>query len=275
MNIASKSTATPNRVEMLLEFIKDTNKQYTKKELQELFSPQSDAVFKDNFSILNSLQLIKIEDDIVRINLEKSKLSTLEIIQKAIFDDDFVYKDNFVYSLAWLMIQDENSIQKLDWQGQVNTLIMDDLLGNFSELDLTSNPPWQNFYYWCNYLGFATKSYISKNTYVFPDPTEAIQRELSSIFGKNKELKIDNFFKLLAQKIPVLEYGSARNKIMENTREGLSIAKNQLSFATSLALLRLEKRGLIVLTQKSDATSMTIKTSTEDRIISHISYVGK
>lgn len=275
MNIASKSTATPNRVGMLLEFIKSESKQYTKQELQELFSPQSDSVFRDNFSILDSLQLVKIENDIVKLNVEISKFSTLQIIKNSIFNNEFIYKDNFVYALAWLMIQDSHSIQNLDFSGQVNNIILEDLNKKFSELDLTSNAPWQNFYYWSNYLGFSTKIFISKKNYICPDPTEAIFNELKFIFKEEKELKITSFLKRLALKIPVLEFGSARNKIMESVREGLFLADNQLSYATSLALLRLEIRGIIKLEQKSDADSMSIKSLNESRIISHILYIGK
>lgn len=275
MSIIGNWTATPNRAEMLIEFIKNENKQYKKIDLEELFTPQSPSAFRENFNTLDSLRLIKIENDIVKLNIENSKLSILQVIKNSIFNDEFVYRDNFVYALAWLMIQDSNSIQDLDWQGQVNILIKNDLNENFSELDLTNNSSWQHFYYWCNYLGFATKSYISNNVYVCPDPTEAILNELALIFEEKKELKINGFLKLLADRIPVLEFGSARIKVMENVREGLSLAINQLSFATSLALLRLEERGIIKLEQKSDADSMSLKNSNEDRIISHILYLGK
>jgi len=129
MNIASKSTATPNRVEILLDFIKSENKQYTKKELQELFSPQSDSVFKGNFSVLDSLGLIIIEDDIVKLNINSTKRPIHEIIKNEIFNDEFMYKDNFVFSLAWLMIQNSDSIEGLGWSGQVNNRILKDLLG--------------------------------------------------------------------------------------------------------------------------------------------------
>jgi len=274
MNIASKSTATPNRVEMLLEFIKSENKQYTKKELQELFSPQSDSVFKDNFSVLENLELITIENDIVKLNMDYKKITTYQVLKNSIFNDEFMYKDNFIYALAWLMIQDSSSIEQLEWSGQVNTLIRSDLNNSLGELDLTSNPPWQNFYYWCNYFGFANKSFIGKNIYIMPDPTEAISYELKFIFNDSKELKINDFLKRLSSKIPVLELGSARNKVLENIREGLHLSENQLSYATSLALLRLEERQVIKLEQKSDADSMTLK-SLNNQIISHILYLGK
>jgi len=275
MSIIGNWTATPNRAEMLIEFIKNENKQYKKIDLEELFTPQSPTAFRENYNTLESLQLIKVENDIVKLNVEKSKLSTLQLIKNSIFNNEFVYKDNFVYALAWLMIQDSKSMQDLDWQGQVNSLIKNDLNESFSELDLTNNSSWQHFYYWCNYLGFATKSYISKSIYICPDPTEAISNELVLIFEEKNELKINEFLKLLSQKIPVFEFGSARIKVMENIREGLSLASNQLSFATSLALLRLEERGIIKLEQKSDADSMSLKNSNEDRIISHILYLGK
>lgn len=275
MNIASKSTATPNRVEMLLDFIKSENKQYTKKELQELFSPQSDSVFKDNFSVLESLGLIVIEDDIVKLKVSPNKRSMQEIIKNSIFNDEFMYKDNFVYSLAWFLVQNSESIEGLEWSGQVNNRILKDLQENFGELDLTSNAPWQNFFYWSNYLGFSNKQDIGGKTYIFPDPTDAIFNELKFIFTDSKELKIKEFLTNLAKVIPVSEFGTARKKILDAIREGLALSDNQLSFATSLALLRLEERKLIKLEQKSDADSMTLKNSHENRIISHIKYIGK
>ncbi|SFV65462.1 hypothetical protein MNB_SV-12-1225 [hydrothermal vent metagenome] len=63
---------------------------------------------------------------------------------------------------------------------------------------------------------------------------------------------------------------------MGYTREGLQLSDSFLSFSTSLALLRLEKRGLISLEHKSDADSLSLQSDTENsRIISHIVYRGK
>ena len=63
---------------------------------------------------------------------------------------------------------------------------------------------------------------------------------------------------------------------MDKAREGLQLPDNQLSFSTSLSLLRLENRGLISLEHKSDADSFSLQSDTENsRIISHIAYRGK
>jgi len=185
-------------------------------------------------------------------------------------------KDEFALALSWLLVQNSESLNSLEWSGQVNNMVLKDLNEEFGELDLTNNSRWQHFGYWAIYLGFAIKISIAGKDYLCPNPTEAIECELKKVFKESKELPIRVFFEYLVKKIPVLEFGSVRNRIMDRAREGLQLPDNLLSFSTSLALLRLEKRGLISLEQKSDADSLFLQSDTENsRIISHIVYRGK
>jgi len=116
-----------------------------------------------------------------------------------------------------------------------------------------------NFTYWMHYLGFASKGFVSKSgerntwpTYFFPDPTEAIAGNLNSIFSSTKKMHIEDFQKSLAESLPVLEGGSVRN-IVENKTKGNKLRKeNNFSKSTSLALKRLDLRGLINFDTPSD-----------------------
>lgn len=276
MSIIGNFTAQPNRVEMLIDFLKKDKKLYRKSDLEERFSPKSSSVFREVYGIVESLKLVEIEKDIVKLKVENPKQLTSQIIKEAIFKDDFMKKDDFGLALSWFLVQNTESLNSLEWSEQVNNMVLKDLNEEFGELDLTNNSRWQHFGYWAIYLGFATKISIAKKDYLCPDPTEAIEHELERIFKESKELLIKDFFEYLVKEIPVLEFGSVRNKILDRAREGLQLPDNLLSFSTSLALLRLEKRGLISLEHKSDADSFSLQNNSENsRIISHIVYRGK
>lgn len=276
MSIISNFTAQPNRVEMLIDFLKKDKKQYSKSSLEAMFSPTSSSIFREVYGVVDSLELIEIKDDIVKLKIENPKQATSQTIKEAIFKKEFIEKDELALALAWLLIQNRLSFDSLGWSGQVNNMVLKDLNEEFGELDLTNNSRWQHFGYWAIYLGFATKISIAEEDYLSPDPTEVIAYELKRVFKESRELPIRDFFEYLAKEIPLLEFGSVRNRITSKAREGLQLADNLLSFSTSLALLRLEKRGLILLEQKSDADSLSLQINNKDsRIISHIVYRGK
>lgn len=283
MSIISNVTAEPIRLEMFIEYMKKSTKQSTKNELDILFSPPNGkqnitsktSTFKDVYSIAESLGLIKVEDDIVKLSLSNNKVSVSEIIKTAIFDKEFINKDNMAFAISWL--QTQNNIQDLHWSAKIIDVVNNDLPEEYQGLDLTGTDAtrWRHFGYWCVYLGFATKVYIAEKIFICPDPTEAINNELNSIFTKTKELNIKEFFRLLSTILPVLEYGNIRNKINESVREGLQLPEDTLSKSTSLALLRLKNRNIIKLVHKSDADSVLIQDGNENKTISHIEYLGK
>jgi len=283
MSIISNVTAEPVRIEMLIDYLKTTTKQHSKQDLDILFSPPNGkqnetsktSTFKDVYTVAESLGLIKIEDDLVKLKVDNKKVSTSKIIKTAIFNKSFLEDDKIGLAIAWL--QTQNSIEPLHWSAKIIDIVNSDLNDEYQDLDLTGTDAtrWRHFGYWCMYLGFATKVYIGEKIYVCPDPTEAINMELKDVFCKIKELTINDFFIALSTIIPVLEQGYIRKKINESIREGLQLADNTLSIATSLALLRLEERNIIKLLHKSDADSYTIQDGNHNKIISHIAYIGK
>ncbi len=277
MSIISNFTAEPNRLEMVIKYLKGTKKQYTKQELEDIFSPSNarggSSVFREVYTVLEALGLLKVDNDLITLNLPKTKQPILLTIRDAIFNKEFLEKDDFSLALTWL--QTQNSIKNLDWSDSVTNIVNGDLNDDYLELDLTNNSRWQHFGYWCIYLGFATKVYIAEKTYLCPDPTEAINDEIKNIFTKNKEIHIKEFFLALSRVLPVLEYGSIRIKINESIREGLQLPEDTLSKSTSLALLRLERRNVIKLIHKADADSVLIQDGNKNKTISHIAYLGK
>ncbi len=276
MSIISNFTAEPNRVEMVIDYLKSTKKQYNKQDLEDIFSPSNgrggSSVFREVHTVLELLGLVKIEEDLVKLNLSKTKQTTSQIIKEAIFNKDFLERDKMAFAIAWLQTQD--SIKALDWSDSIGNIVNNDLNDEYQELDLTNNSRWQHFGYWCIYLGFATKIYIAEKTYICPDPTDAISNELKNIFIKTKELAIKDFLTSLSTILPVLEQGSVRKKINESIREGLQLSNNTLSIATSIALLRLEDRKVIKLIHKADADSLTVQDGDKNKITSHIAYLG-
>ena len=260
----NKLTVTPNRIEMLIEFLKFTSKGYTRKQLQEQFSPNSEAVFNDVFKASEILNLIEIENDIVKLNINNKK-TIYQTIQESVFNIES-NEDNFLNILAWFLSLDKNHLPA--WDDNVSTMIDKDLNGLINES--LSAQAWQNFVYWIQYLGFSTQLVLGNKTCIIPDPTNALKISLFKIFQVNEEIKIFEFLSKVSEVYSVLELGVNRKYIYNHLREGLRLMDNQLSYSTSLAINRLERQGLIELISKADADVMSI----ESKRISHIKILG-
>ena len=100
MSLISKPTASPNRIEMLVDFLKINNNKYTKKDLELMFSPDSGGVFKEVYSVVEMLDLLVIKEDVVYHNIENKKNKSKEIIKRALFNVENTTKYNFNISLA-------------------------------------------------------------------------------------------------------------------------------------------------------------------------------
>ena len=153
--------------------------------------------------------------------------------------------------------------------------IIKDLTEHTDGLELTNTSSWQQFIYWCEYLGFVNKISISGETFISPDPTTAVKEELKVNFKKNITLTIKDFLIKLSANLPVLEYGYVRDKIEPMLRDGLVLPIDTLSYSTSLAILRLEQQNIIALESKSDADIITLQDGINNRRISHIRYLGQ
>ena len=267
----SRVGATPNRVEMLIEFLKNNTKSLTKKDLKEMFSPKdSSTAFNDVFGFCQLFKILTIENDIVILKSKKKK-SNYEIIKEAIFNCDLSIDDSFLEILSWILSQNKDKL--IGGSDNVGDIIKNDLNNTISEL--ISAQPWQNFIYWAEYLGFVTKLPIGNNLYILPDPTEAIRKEFSNLFKKKESYPIKEFITNISVLLSVLEFGYYREKISKSLRDGLQLSENTLSYSTSLALKRLEKINILEFILKSDANVIILEDGTNNHRISHIKYLGQ
>jgi len=273
MSIISQFTAGPNRVEMLIDFLKTNKNKYTKKDLENIFSPQSGSVFKEVFKVVEMLNLLTLKEDLVFHNIENKKQSTIQTIKNALFNIDYIKDDNFNLSLAWLLVQHPKEM--ISFKDNVGNRLLKDLTEQVSDIELTNTANFQHFIYWCEYLGFVNKIAMSGEIFINPDPTIAIKEELKVNFKKNITLTIKDFLIKLSANLPVLEYGYVREKIEPMLRDGLVLPIDTLSYSTSLAILRLEQQNIIALESKSDADIITLQDGINNRRISHIRYLGQ
>lgn len=272
MSLISKPTASPNRVEMLVDFLKTNNNKYSKKDLELMFSPDSGSVFKEVYSIVEMLGLLVIKDDIVYHNIENKKNKTKEIIKSSLFNIEDTTNYNFNISLAWLLVQNQNEL--ISFKDNVGNRFLRDLTEQILDTEFSNNARFQHFIYWCEYLGFINKISISGEIYICPDPTHAIKNELEQNFKKEERFSAKDFFMKLSKSLPVLEYGIIREKVNGILRDGLSLPNGTLSYSTSLAIIRLEQQKVISLESKSDAEVITLLDGINNKRISHIKYLG-
>lgn len=272
MSLISKPTASPNRVEMLVDFLKTNNNKYSKKDLELMFSPDSGSVFKEVYSVVEMLGLLVIKDDIVYHNIENKKNKTKEIIKRSLFNIEDTTNYNFNISLAWILVQNQNEL--ISFKDNVGNRFLRDLTEQILDTEFSNNARFQHFIYWCEYLGFINKISISGETYICPDPTHAIRNELEQNFKKEERFSAKDFFMKLSRSLPVLEYGIIREKVNGMLRDGLSLPNGTLSYSTSLAITRLEQQKVISLELKSDAEVITLLDGVNNKRISHIKYLG-
>ncbi len=282
MSIIGSPTVVPNRLEMLINFIRDSEKKYTKNELEVLFSPtnasesEDNAVFNEVYGVASLLELFLDDEQDkgspkITLNIKIKNKKIRSYILDKIFEKEFTHKDTFSYALAWFLQQ--NPKNPIDRSDNIKIKVTNDLNNNFGDFGLTNYTKSQIFFYWCEYLGFSRKITIGSKTYVFPDPTQIMEEMLLSLFEKNDELSVEMFLMGLSKQLPVFETGWIRDEIEAKTIASLLRTKGTLSDSTSLALLRLEDKGKIKLLSKSDAEIFPLNGISKN--ITHIEYLGE
>ena len=176
--------------------------------------------------------------------------SFVVITDRALLCEPLPEGDNrpVAFALAWLLSRQPGL--DLEWNGEYTPLMLAEMEGD-EVYDLTNASRCAMLAYWARFLGYAEGLQWGGKTLVVPDPTEAIARRLNAVFGHDATLPVALFFDRLATHCPVLEGGSVRIAIDARLRRKRE--RYALSPATSLALLRLEKRGLLKLETRSDA----------------------
>jgi hypothetical protein len=112
-----------------------------------------------------------------------------------------------------------------------------------------------------------------KSNLVIPDPTVAVERHLRVILGQHREVSIGEFLTQLGEHSPVFETGGARTAV-DNMMKVNQRPADLISRSTSLALLRLERRGVVRMVASSDAPTLRLGNWPDERPVSHVVLNG-
>jgi hypothetical protein len=273
MSILASLEAVPNRIRALARLI-------------AFYGPLERQEAKARMVFGEGGQFSSVVRETVKLGLveEQEKLQLAPGLEPAQVNDDtwfmnFVHRQfcadglvpdshnyHVAFALAWLLTRKPSS--NLKWNGEHNLAIREDLNGD-DTYDVTNASRGAMLGYWAKFLGYASSSSDGSVRLIIPDPTNAIACRLDQIFGQAKELAIKPFLKELGKLCPVLDGGVIREQVERRLKKARR--EETLSPATSLALLRLENRGVITLAAPSDANVVLLDLlQNATRRVSHV-----
>jgi hypothetical protein len=271
MSVISRVAATPNRFDIIIRVLSQSAQNAMERdELLSLISPPNlvpnapnegpDTTATNSLLEAIALGIVAQEArpsekitlaDSFRGARPLSLLSYLEPILVGARTDGNTGQENMSKMLEWLLEKDPRAPI--------------DLYSNLSaETDgiLNSNATAQQFAYWARFLGYAWHfRQPDSKWWLVPDPTAALARHLPRILGGEGEAQLSSLPRRWAAHCPVLEGGQHRP---------FDAADPQFSRATSLALLRLHKKGIISLTRQADAHTSLLSVGDGTESFSHV-----
>lgn len=306
MSVISNFTVTPNRIEIIARYLESCGERgISRAELEAQLSPESlrhagasdDSDDTANVSttvtvpLNEAIQLglverfLNDEREYVRFvePSDPKPTSLLERLERILLDRamaEATKQGEFRRALVWLLVQDPR--RPMDTKESVKPLIQKQCGGeDASVFELNSSSRAQNFYYWARYFGYAW--YIGRKnpglgetqTVVIPDPTAALERHLPALMSAGERWPLAQLVEAWGTVAPVLEGGDARIEVEELMEPGLLPQRGMLSRSTSLALERLDRRGVIHLEQQPDAPAhlgRLLNTWPKSRFFSHVTY---
>lgn len=173
-------------------------------------------------------------------------------------------------AISWLLVQDPFDPMQRKGGEHVERIISQ--LGESDHLlsAIRNDSRYQNLLYWARYFGYAEWLGAKNGNMVVPDPSEAIAWCLPSVFGTELELSIQKFVQRLGKACAVLEEGIARRNLETRLTDAYLRKESHLSRSTSLALKRLQLRGVIVIKATSDAQTWILDLANEKEAVSHV-----
>lgn len=179
----------------------------------------------------------------------------------------------FPLALAWFLAQDPAA--SVNWSENPRPTIRAQCPEATTFFELGNRDSLRNFGYWARYLGYAVRQRIPAGRrrldMLVPDPTRALVRHLTPIFAARPRLAIDELLAALAECTDVFEGGVARRELEALWTGPGRRRSSALSGATSVALGRLARRGLITLDAGADAAlTMDLASWPTSRRVSHV-----
>jgi len=182
---------------------------------------------------------------------------------------------DFCRAVSWMLAQNVFEVQVV---GRTEIEKIEDTQLAIEHSVFKNDTRWPGFKAWAPFLGFGwIGRYPIKNTFVI-DPTIAISESLAEVFSRSKELAQEQFFRSLANVLPVVDGGEYRLQVEEKiARTSWKEPKpGEISTSLSRSLGRLHERGEIQLDNRSDASKRTLlgRNNRPLRNVSHIIWKG-
>ncbi len=266
MSVISTVEAVPNRLHILWTVLRDAGKKGVERDaLQHMIVPESlspgDEEEKGEklSAYRNALaELVRsgfaIYNDKAVLLADTASTEFLECIERNLLAPDINVsgdRGSLAGGIAWFLTREPT--KPLPWDSAPQSALRDDLGEAPETFDITNKERWQNFAYWARFLGYATLAEIGGQAAVVPDPKIALHRHLDAALPSGEETPIGVFFSRLATATPVFEGGAARQVIEDRLQDNRRRPPRQLSFATSLALRRLQMVGELRPVRRDDA----------------------
>lgn len=292
MSIVSVAEAVPNRLLAIYSVLLSRSNGETRERLKAQMVPaslrggrdnQSTALFDASLREARAIGLVTEDGDNLTVPptahpkpRQKEEEAFRAHVLRVLCDEtlaDETGQSKVALALAWLLMQDP--LRPIPWNENPLPSINRQLASG-DTLDLGNASRLQTLAYWARYLGFA-RLVGAGQVYIIPDPYDAISRMLPDVFRGGAKLRVSEFRKELSTLCPVLEGGSVHARLEQQMRGELSRANpHRLSRATSLALLRLESCGRIVLSDKSsDAEVGLLDLGSRERRFMHVEIKGQ
>lgn len=126
---------------------------------------------------------------------------------------------------------------------------------------------WRDFVAWALFLGFG---WNTPDGFV-PDPTVAVLRNLDAALAPNERLRAADFVAKIADAIPVLDGGAYRLELDSLLGNEPGTGRDELSGPLSLALLRLDRRGVIALEKMADGEARVATLNERSQVFHFVS----
>jgi hypothetical protein len=298
MSVINNFPVTPNRVVIACEFLhylgqSGGKKSFIEKQLSPLQRAEREegegvtgsTIATSVISEMEKLKLIITSGDICRISDDFIHLTEVnfgdvlcsKLCPVMTFPDlaESFSQSDLPDALAWLLSQDP--FTTFPRSGGVHAERVVKQLGGQDPLKaiLSNDSRFHNLIYWARYFGFAEWVTLNSINMVVPDPTSYLTKNLNQIFSSiGDEIPISEFIGRLAEICPIFETGLARNALESRKSLEFQLPEHHLSKSLSLALNRLDIRGLIELDDPDDAEVWYLNLNDSMVSCSHIRYLG-
>ena len=300
MSVITTFTAMPNRLTIVWKYLLECGPNgASSDQLESLISPPSlkrqkpeqeddeepgpasrrTGIYDGVLTEIQNLGIVEKDDrGILTLSKnapQKDALSLVEYLERVLLDPELAEEHGqkaFPKAMSWLLTRDP--FWPLVFQGGFRAEVTGDCRDDVGSFELTNQARSQQFIHWAIYLGFAWRLSTGNHDAVFPDPTEALKRNLPLVMPSGSQVPIQEVVGNLADRVPVFEGGGARKEVEGLLHLGKIRQDRTLSRSTSLALERLEQSGLIKMERPADAPAWNLNRGTGMRPVSHITWLG-